>query len=156
MRVFILCLLLLNISLQATGNKVNLTIENRMGHSIITHPMRLKFVKTVVLRGDKVVWSNFTKTPLEDKEATFITVFKDKDDKASMPNSAMGYKLNQNLKANSKKTIEYSVNTLQKGDEIKSTWISYIINPKIAKKLEITTEDIIKPYIGEEISVTVR
>ena len=118
--------------------------------------LRLKFVKTVVLRDGKTVWSNFKKTPLEDKEATFIIVFKDKDDKASMPNGAVGYKINQNLKANDKKIIRYDSIALQKGDEIKSTWISYIINPKIAKKLEITKEDLIKPYIGEEVSVIVR
>ena len=91
----------------------------------------------------------------EEKEATFIIVFKDKEDNASMPNSAVGYKLNRNLKANGKKTIEYAVENLQKGDEIKSTWISYIVNPNIAKKLDIKSEDIVKPYIGMQKSIIV-
>ncbi|MEA2111732.1 MAG: multiheme c-type cytochrome [Campylobacterota bacterium] len=135
-------------------NKVlELTINNKMGHSIITHPMRLKFAKTVIIRDKKVIWSNFKQSPIEDKEATFIIVLKDAQDKPSLPNKAVGYKLNRNLKASSSKTIKYSVPKLQKGDEIKTTWISYIINPKIAKKLDITTEDIIKPYIGVEESL---
>ncbi len=132
---------------------LELTINNKMGHSIITHPMRLKFAKTVITRDSKIIWSNFKESPLEDKEATFIIVFKDSKDKPALPNKAIGYKLNRNLKASSSKVIKYNVPKLQKGDEIKSTWISYIVNPKIAKKLQITTEDIIKPYKGVEESI---
>jgi len=132
---------------------LDLTISNKMGHSIITHPMRLKFAKTIITRDKKIIWSNFKDSPLEDKEATFIIVFKDANDKPAMPNKAIGYKLNRNLKANESKVIKYNVGKLQKGDEIKTTWISYILNPKIAKKLQITTEDIIKPYIGVQESI---
>ena len=127
---------------------LELTITNKMGHSIITHPMRLKFAKTTIIRDKKIIWSNFKESPLEDKEATFIIVFKDADNKASLPHKAIGYKLNRNLKAVTSKVIKYNVPKLKKGDEIKSQWISYIVNPKVAKKLDITTKDIIKPYFG--------
>lgn len=129
---------------------LELTITNKMGHSIITHPMRLKFAKTIITRNSKVIWSNFKESPLEDKQATFIIVFKDDKGNNAMPYSAIDYKLNQNLKASSTKVIKYNVPKLQKGDEVKTTWISYIVNPKIAKKLDITTKDIVKPYIGNE------
>ena len=119
-----------------------------MVHSIITHPMRLKFAKTVITRGSKIIWSNFKESPLEDKEASFIIVFKDAHGNAAMPHNAIDYKLNRNLKASSSKVIKYSVPKLQKGDEVKTTWISYIVNPKITKKLDITTKDIVKPYVG--------
>lgn len=132
---------------------LELTINNKMGHSIITHPMRLKFAKTIITRDKKVIWSNFEKSPLEDKEATFIIVFKDADGNPALPNKAIRYKLNRNLLASTSKTVKYKVPKLIKGDEIKTTWISYIVNPKIAKKLDITTEDIIKPYIGVEESL---
>jgi len=135
---------------------IELTIVNKMGHSIITHPMRLKFAKTVVKRDSKLIWSNFEKSPIEDKEATFIIVFKDDKDKVAMPHTAIGYKLNRNLKAMQSKTIKYKVDGLQKGDEITTTWISYVVNPKIAKKLQITTKDIIKPYIGVKESIIVK
>ena len=137
-------------------NSIELTIVNKMGHSIITHPMRLKFAKTVVRRGGNVIWSNFTESPIEDKEATFIIAFKDAEDKPSMPHTAVGYKINQNLKAMSSKVIKYNVPNLQKGDEIESTWISYVVNPQIAKKLEITTKEVIEPYIGVKESIVVK
>jgi len=135
---------------------IELTISNKMGHSIITHPMRLKFAKTVVKRGNSVIWSNFDKSPIEDKEATFIIVFKDDKDKATMPHKAIGYKLNRNLKAMQSKTIKYKVDDLQKGDEITTTWVSYVVNPKIAKKLKLTLMDVIKPLKGVEESIVVR
>jgi len=132
---------------------LKLTIINKMGHSIITHPMRLKFAKTVITRDKKVIWSNFKESPLEDKEATFILILKDNKGNPTLPNKAIGYKLNQNLLASTSKVVTYEVPKLQKGDEIKTTWISYIVNPKIAKKLDITTKDIIKPYVGTQESI---
>jgi len=36
--------------------------------------MCLKLVKIIILRIDKVIWSNFKDNPLEDKEAIFIVV----------------------------------------------------------------------------------
>lgn len=134
--------------------KINLTISNKMGHSVITHPMRLKFAKTVVTREGKIIWSNFKDSPLEDKKATFIIVFKDDKNNVAMPHKAIGYKINQNLKANASIEISYDIK-LQRGDMIKTTWISYIVNPKIAKKLDITTKDIIKPYLGVSESIMV-
>jgi len=132
---------------------IELIINNKMGHSIITHPMRLKFAKTVALRDGKVIWSNFKESPLEDKEATFIIVFADADGKKTLPNKASTYKINQNLKANGSKTIHYDVGKLQKGDEIKTTWMSYPVNPKIAQKLGITDKEVSKPIIGIEEAI---
>jgi len=145
-----------NLLLAQTDDGIELTISNRMGHRIITQPMRLKFVKTVITRKGKVIWTNFKKSPLEDKEATFIIVFKDENGKATMPGSAHGFKINQNLEAVGNKTIQYIIPDLQKGDEVTSTWISYIINPKIAKKLQITDKDTIKAYKGAEEAIVIK
>ena len=138
------------------NDTIELTIINKMGHSIITHPMRLKFAKTVVIRVKKVIWSNFKETPIEDKEATFIVAFRDSEDKPSMPHTAVGYKIDQNLKAMSSKVIKYSIANLQKGDEIETTWISYVINPQIAKKLDINTKEATREYIGKKESIIIK
>ncbi len=144
------------LGLSYKNENIELSIENKMGHAIITHPMRLKFVKTVVLRDGKTIWSNFSQSPKEDKEATFIIVFKDSEEKQAMPHNAVGYELNQNLKAMSSKIVLYSVPSLQKGDIIKSTWVSYVVNPNIAKKLELTSDEITKQYIGDEVSIVIK
>ncbi len=133
--------------------QLDVTITNMMGHYIITHPMRLKFVQTYIKRDGKIIWQNFEKSPLEDKEATFIIVLQNKNAEATLPNQAVGYKINQNLEAKATKIIHYKVPKLQKGDEVFSKWVSYIVNPKIAKKLQITTPEIIEPIIGVEESL---
>ena len=143
------------LKLDQKGNKVTLTIINKMGHKIITQPMRLKFVKTVISRDGKVIWSNFDKTPVEDKEATFIIVFKDSEGKPSLPGKAVGYRLNQNLEAMTSKEVTYAIDDLKKGDKVTSTWISYIISPKVAEKLQITDEELIKPIKGYSVELDV-
>ena len=143
------------VNLDQKGNKVTLTIINKMGHKIITQPMRLKFVKTVISRDGKVIWSNFDKTPVEDKEATFIIVFKDSEGKPSLPGKAVGYRLNQNLEAMTSKEVTYAIDDLKKGDKVTSTWISYIISPKVAEKLQITDEELIKPIKGYSVELDV-
>lgn len=143
------------IELSYENGVIDLDITNKMGHAIITHPMRLKYAKTTVSRAGKVIWSNFAKTPLEDKEATFIIVFKDDKGDSAMPHKAVAYKVNQNLKAMSSKNVKYNVDALQKGDEITTQWISHPVNPKIAKKLNISLDKAIKPYKGAKTSIVV-
>jgi len=143
------------LKLSHSTNGLNLEIINKMGHRIITQPMRLKFVKTIVKRKGAVIWSNFAKSPLEDKEATFIIVFKDKEGKKTMPNRAVGYKINRNLQAMQSKTVHYEIEDLKSGDLVEATWISYIINPKIAQKLKITDVSLLKEYKGSSITLRI-
>ncbi len=139
------------VKLELTQSKkgFSLSITNMMGHAIITQPMRLKFVKTVIKRNEEVIWSNYKESPIEDKEATFIIVFKDENGKATMPGSARGFKVQQNLAALETKVIDYRVK-LKKGDEVSSMWMSYIINPRIAKKLDITDKETTRVYQGAQ------
>ncbi|MFA6760675.1 MAG: multiheme c-type cytochrome [Sulfuricurvum sp.] len=134
---------------------LTLSIENKMAHSIITQPMRLKFVKTTITRGTEVIWSNFQESPLEDKEATFLIVFQDDEGNVSLPNSAKAYKINQNLRSNTTKKVIYKDLALKSGDIVTSKWISYTVNPNIAKKLGISDESVTKPIVGAETSIVI-
>lgn len=146
------------VSLQLVHNDdvIKLIIQNKMGHAVITQPMRLKFVKTTLIREGKVIWSNFKESPLEDKEATFAVVFADENAEASMPAKARGYKINQNLKANRIKTVEYKIPALQSGDTVKSEYISYTVNPNIAKKLGLSDEKLSKPIYGDSKTLIIK
>ncbi|MFT5835687.1 MAG: hypothetical protein ACI9RG_000580 [Sulfurimonas sp.] len=144
------------LELSYKNSQLKLTINNKMGHAIITHPMRLKYAKTIITRDSKIIWSNFKEDPADDKEATFVIIFKDIDDKATLPNKALGYKLNRNLRANSSKVITYKVPKLKKGDIVKTIWVSYLINPVLAKMAGITAKDIIKQSIGIQETLTIK
>jgi hypothetical protein len=141
---------------QIDKNSFELYIKNKMGHSIITQPMRLKYARTQIIRNNKVIWTNFDKNPYKDKEATFAIIFKDKKGKPTFPAYAKGHLYNTNLKAQQEKRILYNFKDLKKNDIIKSTWISYIIAPKIAKKLDVTNKELTKQILGQTIEMVVK
>ncbi|MEA3374557.1 MAG: multiheme c-type cytochrome [Campylobacterota bacterium] len=143
------------LKLAQKDDQVTLTIINKMGHKIITQPMRLKFVKTVVSREGKIIWSNFEKNPMEDKDATFAIVFKDSEGHPTHPGNAVAYKINQNLEAMGTKTVTYKINDLQKGDKVISTWVSYVIKPKIAKKMKLSDKALSEPMEGFSVKLIV-
>jgi hypothetical protein len=119
---------------------IKLTIENKMGHQILLQPMRLKYVKTIITRDDKIIWSNFKDSPYEDKEATFSKLFLGKDGKQTYPPKAAKIKYYTNLDTYKSKDIIYKVPSLIKGDIIESKWISYVVRPTLANTLELTDE----------------
>jgi hypothetical protein len=135
------------------NNHIKLTVENKMGHQILLQPMRLKYVKTTIIRDGKVIWQNFKKSPYEDKEATFSKLFIDKNGKQVYPPKASGIKYYTNLDTYKSKNIIYKVPSLQKGDIIQSTWISYPVRPSLAKELDLHDEDLLKKYIGDSIKL---
>lgn len=146
----------IELGLTQTDNKITLNIKNKMGHSIITQPMRLKFVKTTITRNNEVIWSNFKESPLEDKEATFAIILEDEQKNPTIPSKAVAYKVNQNLKANGTKSVTYNIDNLKSGDIVKSAWVSYVINPNIAKKLELSNEELSKPIFGDSKTLIVK
>ena len=127
---------------------IKLIIKNKMGHSIIMQPMRLKFVQTIIVRGGKVIWKNYAKNPIEDTEATFTRIFNDDQGKSVLPPFAKGILYDNNIKANKQKIIIYKTPSLKKSDIVTSTWISYVARPTLAKKLNLTNSDLLKKYIG--------
>lgn len=136
--------------------KLKLTIKNKMGHSIIMQPMRLKFVETTVERFDKVIWKNYDKYPIEDEKATFTTLFQDEKQHQTFPPFATDYIYNNNLKANSSLDIFYDLPELQKGDVIRAQWVSYVIRPALASVLKLTDEDVLKRYTGARVKIEIK
>ncbi|APW64795.1 hypothetical protein LPB137_02500 [Poseidonibacter parvus] len=141
---------------QLSNNSFELYIKNKMGHSIITQPMRLKYAKTEILRDKKIIWQNFDKNPYKDKDTTFSIIFKDINNKPTFPAFAKGYIYNNNLKSKEEKRVIYKLKELKKGDIIKSTWVSYIIAPKIAKKLDITDKELTKQILGQTVQLKIK
>ncbi len=135
---------------------VKLTITNKMGHNIIMQPMRLKFVETTVERDGKIIWKNYNKYPIEDTEATFTRLFKDDNGHRVFPPFATDTQFNNNIKANSIKTIIYTLPKLKKNDIVKSQWISYVIRPSLARSLKIKDKEMTKKYIGVSVELEVK
>ncbi|MEA2019133.1 MAG: multiheme c-type cytochrome [Campylobacterota bacterium] len=141
---------------QLEDNSVELTIKNKMGHDIIMQPMRLKYVETTVKRSDNIIWKNYNKLPSEDTLATFTRLFKDDKGHRVFPPSATGVLFDNNIKANSTKKIIYNIPKLQKGDVIKSQWISYVLRPSLARSLKIDDKEVTKKYLGYSVSIVIK
>ncbi len=116
-----------------------LEIKNKMGHPVILQPMRLKYVEIEVIRNGKIVWKNFDKSPLEDKESTFTITFKNSDNVEVLPPQAKDFLFKNNLSRNKTKVIEYKVQ-LEPKDKIKATWKSMISRPQLAEELGLSNE----------------
>jgi hypothetical protein len=140
---------------QLDNTNIELTIKNKMGHSIIMQPMRVKYVETSIERDGQVIWKNFDKYPLEDTKATFTRLFQDDKGARVFPPFAKDIKFNNNIKANSSKVIKYKIPTLKKGDIIKSQWVSYVVRPSLAKSLKLTDKILTKKYLGDSTSLTI-
>ena len=138
------------------NHSVELTIKNKMGHSVIMQPMRVKYAETTVERNGYIIWKNYDKYPIKDKEATFTTLFKDDKEHRVFPPFAQGYLYHSNLKANSSKKIIYQLPELQKGDIIKTQWISYVIRPSLARSLKITRAELTKKYLGDTVTLEIK
>jgi len=134
------------LKLVKTNTGFSLMIENKMGHPIIMQPMRLKFAQTEIFRNDKMIWRNFKDLPIEDKEATFTTTYKNNEGLEVLPPQAKGFLFKNNLGAKKTKTINYNIK-LQKGDVIVSKWNSLIARPELAKELGLN-EEFTKVYEG--------
>jgi hypothetical protein len=135
---------------------IKLNITNKMGHSIIMQPMRLKYTETTVIRDGQIIWKNFDKYPIEDEKATFTRLFQDDKQHRVFPPFAQSIKFNNNIKAHQTKTIIYQVPKLKKGDIVKSKWISYVVRPSLARVLKLKDEQYIKKYTGNSISLDIR
>jgi len=140
---------------QIDDSSIELTIKNKMGHDIIMQPMRLKYVETVVDRAGQIIWKNYKKLPSEDVEATFTRLFKDDKGHRVFPPFATGYLFNNNIKANSTKKIVYKLPKLQKGDIIKSQWVSYVIRPSLASAIKIKDKEMTKKYLGDSVKLII-
>ena len=115
------------------------SVKNKMGHPLILQPMRLKYIKIQIKRKGAVIWQNFQNSPLEDKEASFTTTFKNDENIEVLPPQAKAILFKNNLGANETKNIHYQVK-LQKNDEIRASWHSMIVRPELAKELGLGAE----------------
>ncbi len=102
-----------------SDNRLCVTLKNTMGHALIIHPARMKYLALSLIRDNATVWKNFTHTPDEDPEACFEVSFEDSEGKpAAIPYFAAKRGRENNLEANASKTLCYKVPSLHKDDRI--------------------------------------
>ncbi|MBL0721792.1 MAG: hypothetical protein JJV88_04350, partial [Sulfurovum sp.] len=97
---------------------LNIDIQNKTTHPLIIQPARAKFFKITIERYNKVIWTNYNKSPKEDKQAYFSYNFKNGNTKVIVPVEATSSIIN-NLDAHENRRLSYQLDFIQKGDKIR-------------------------------------
>lgn len=119
----------IDIQYNETSDAFVVTVENMTPHSLLTHPLRVVQLKTILTRGEQ-------KTMLQTH--TFTKTI-GTDNKPSMPWLATQIVEDTMIKANEKRTLSFD-QSLQSGDELEVVLGYYIVNPKAAEKLGLENE----------------
>jgi hypothetical protein len=119
----------IDMSYKKTDKGFEITVNNHAPHNLLTHPLRVVQLKTIVKSNGKSE---------ELKTHTFIKAI-GTEGKPSMPWLATEVVKDNMIKGNEKRVIKFD-KTVKKGDEIEVIIGYYIVNPKAIKKLGLENE----------------
>ena len=144
-----------DINVSVSGEKLTVTLHNKMAHPLIIQPARAKFIKAEIKREGKTIWQNFRKNPEEDKQGYFAYSFKKDGRKIIIPATATSGTVH-NLDAKSTVTLHYKIPAPQKGDEIVvGLWVQ-LAKSDCASAIELEDKSLMKPELIKEIAQRVK
>ena len=143
-----------DINITTEGDKVYVTLHNKMAHPLIIQPARVKYLKLQVKRGDKTIWQNYKNDPSEDKEAWFAYSFKQNGKKVIIPAHATGGDVH-NLGANETATLTYHVPELKKGDRITAALYVQLAKDDCTSAIDLKDSNLTTPILIKKESLTV-
>ena len=138
----------INATIESKVLKVILT--NKMAHPLIIQPARAKFLKIVVERSGKTIWSNYKNSPSEDKKAYFAYSFKRDGKKIIVPATATEGSVN-NLNTKESKTLTYTIPILKKGDKIVISLYVQLAKSDCRKAIKLEDKSLLKPMLIKSI-----
>ena len=132
----------------AKDNKIEVSIQNKMPHSLIIQVARLKYLQLNVKREGKIIWQNYKKSPTEDKQGSFEIDFLGADRKPIVI-PAFAYKRGfvNNIKAKETKKLIYNVPKLKKGDVITASMYVILAKPSCWKTLNLQDSHLKTPML---------
>jgi len=134
----------IKLSLDQNKNGFTVNIKNEAIHTLFSQPLRLNQLKVSIERVGKLI-------PL--KTESFIKVI-GKDGKPAMPWLADTVLKDTLIKALETRKIHYNT-TLQKGDVVIMEFGYHLVNPKAAKKLEITDKSVTEFIVLTKKRITI-
>ncbi len=142
----------IDLSISTNLDTIEVTIKNKMPHPLIIQVARLKYLELSVIRGKKVIWKNFKKSPMEDKQGAFVIEFVDKNGKfISIPAFAYARGFVNNLEAKETRILKYSSVKLKKGDIIKASFYVILAKPSCSSDLYLKDKSLTKPTLMKSV-----
>lgn len=139
------------IAISSEGNKLMVTLENKMDHPLIIQPARAKYLDIKVLREGKVIWKNFNKHPSEDAQGYFAFSFTSHSKKVLIPATATEQDVVNNLGARKKKSYIYSVKGLKKGDRVEVSLFVKLAKDDCLKAIDLEDTAVNEPLLMKKV-----
>ncbi len=147
----------IDIALDAKDDVVLLTLRIKMPHALIIQAASMNYLRLEVVRNGRVVWSNFTESPEEDAQGTFVTEFVGQDgNPVAIPAFAYGYGFVNNLKAKERRTLRYRVPSLEKDDRIVASMYVLLAKPSCRTVLNLEDRSLQRPLLIKKAEITVK
>jgi DNA-directed RNA polymerase subunit RPC12/RpoP len=121
----------IKLSLDKKANGFDIAIKNEATHTLFPQPLRLNQLRVSIERKGKII---------ELKTESFAKVI-GTDGKPAMPWLADSVIKDTSIKALETRKVSYDT-ALQKGDAVVVEFGYYVVNPKAAKKLDITDKSV--------------
>ncbi len=136
---------------------LHVELQNKTPHPLIIQVARVKYLVLKIKRGGKIIWKNYKKSPLEDKQGRFEIDFLGKDGK-SVIIPAFAYKRGfvNNIKAKETKILKYNTPDLKKGDIITASMYVLLAKPSCWKLLNLEDSRLKKPMLLKSVSYTIK
>jgi len=133
-----------DLKLEKLSNSFQVTIENKAGHELLLHPLRLAQLHVKVYRDGKIIFSDIK---------SFKRVI-GKDKKPAPPWVATEVVENTQIKPYEKRVIEFGF-ILQKGDQVDIALGFYKVDPAMAKKLGIKEKKNLKFHLLKKLEMEI-
>jgi len=144
-----------DMNISVDGNKLHVTMHNKMGHPLIIQPSRAKYLTIEILRDGKVLWKNYRKSPSEDRDGYFESRFY-KDGKEVVIPADATEKRENNIDANETKELTYDIPSLKKGDIVKVSLYVTIAKSKCAGVVELDDTTVMEPLLMKSVEEVIK
>ena len=147
----------IELDIEIKDKKIEISIENKMPHPLIIQAARLKYLKLYIKRDGKIIWQNYKKSPIEDKQGSFKIDFLGVDGKPVVI-PAFAYKRGfvNNIKAKETKKLIYNVPNLKKDDIITASMYVILAKPSCWKTLDLQDSNLKKPILLKTKTYTIK
>ena len=143
-----------DIDVSAEGNRLLLTLKNRMEHPLIVQPARAKYLQVKIIRDGKVIWQNYQKHPGEDRQGYFAFSFLHHGKKVLIPATATEHGTVNNLGAKEERVLKYHVPDIKKGDKIRISLYVKLAKDDCLKAIDLNDTSYNEPLLMKRIEKT--
>jgi hypothetical protein len=143
-----------DINLSVEGDRLLVSLTNKMEHPLIIQPARVKFLKITIERDGNVFWSNYEKKASEDKQGYFAYHFEKEGAPVIIPATATGGSVH-NLAAKEHKVLQYKIPSLKKGDVVRVGLYVQFAKDACTKVVSLTESNLTDEVLMKEVKLVV-